>query len=287
MRRVLVNCTTMDYCAWRLYFERVIAVPEAEINLAEAALILAGDEYPELDVSHYLAQLDEMANALRTRLTDPSPEAVIPELNRYLFQELGFVGNRTEYYDPRNSYLNDVLERRTGLPITLSVIVLALAKRLDLPIVGVGLPGHFVVKWDDGEHEIVFDPFERGKVLDREEIKSRVRDTFHPHAEFQAEWLTAVSAKYILSRMLNNLKAIFLQNNQIERAWQVVDKLLLLDPRAATEIRDMGLLSLRLGAYRQAAISLEEYLLSHADAPDADQVRLYLRAALAHVERLN
>lgn len=278
----------MTYDAWRFYFERVISVPEDEINLAEAALILASDAYPELDVSFYLERLDEMAEQVRGRIAnDRAPRAIIETLSEYLFDELEFQGNRIDYYDPRNSYLNKVLERRVGLPITLSVIVLATAERLALPIYGVGLPGHFVVKWRDAQNEIVFDPFNRGAVLDRRTMEQRVREIANPVLPFQNEWLDAVGPKYILNRMLQNLKAVFVRTEQFERAWQVVDKLLLLDPRAADEIRDFGLLSLQLKAYRQAAMSFEQYLLAHANAPDADLMRVYLRRALEQVERLN
>ncbi len=278
----------MTYDAWRLYFERVTEVPEAEINLGEAALILAADEYSDLDVSRYLAQLDAMAQTLLPRLPSArDPEATIAALNQYLFQELKFYGNRENYYDPRNSYLNDVLTRRKGLPIALSVVVLALAQRLELPIVGVGLPGHFCVKWQAAAREIVLDPFNGGEILDHAAAQRIVRETFHPHAEFDAAWLEAVGAKYILIRMLNNLKGWFAQRQNLRRVQQIVDKLLILEPRARNEIREMALLSLRLGAYRQAAIYLEQYLLAHPDAADAEELRGYLRFTLDQVERLN
>lgn len=278
----------MKYEAWRNYFERVISVPEKEIPLAEAALIIASDEYPDLEVSVYLTRLDTMADELRPRIADErEPRATIEKINRYLFDELEFHGNRAEYDDPRNSYLNDVLNRRTGLPITLSVVVIALADKLRLPIFGVGLPGHFVVKWRDEHIEIVFDPFNGGEIMGRRAIEERVREIANPVTPFQASWLDAVGTKYTLTRMLQNLKALFVRQEQLDRAWQVVDKLLLLDPRAPDEIRDFGLLSLNLGAYRQAAISLEQYLLAHPDAPDADRIRIYLRRALDQVERLN
>lgn len=278
----------MTYEAWRLYFERLVQVPEADVPLDEAALVIASDEYPELDVAFYLQQLDDMAETLRARIDDArNPHSTIAKLTAYLFDELNFRGNRAEYYDPRNSFLNDVIERRMGLPITLSVIVLAVARRLKLPIVGVGLPGHFLVKWRDEENEIVFDPFHGGEILSRSKIEQRVRESVNPTIPFQASWLDAVGSKYILIRMLSNLKSVFLQQQDIERAWQVVDKILLVDPRAGDEIRDFGLLSLRLGAYRQAAISLEQYLLAHNDASDAELMRVYLRRALEEIERLN
>lgn len=273
---------------WRTAFERLIATPEEEIDLAEGALILAADEYPDLAVEYYLARLDEMAGVLEGRIANAkNAHEVIAALNAYLFEELEFTGNVAEYYDPRNSYLNDVLDRRTGLPITLCVVVLALAQRLGLPIYGVGLPGHFVVKWQDADNEIVFDPFNGGVILDRHGIQALVRETVHPAAPFQSAWLSAVGPKYILGRMLQNLKAVFVRSEELERAWKVVDKLLLLNPRAGDEIRDLGLLSLKLGAYRQAAISLEQYLLAHGDAADAPLMRVYLKRALEQVERLN
>jgi regulator of sirC expression with transglutaminase-like and TPR domain len=277
----------MTYDAWRNYFEQVVSKPEGEIDLAEAALILASDEYPELDIAYYVARLDGMAKTLGERLApEREARATIDALVSYLFEELEFHDNTDEYYDPRNSYLNEVLERRTGLPITLSVVVLALARRLDLPIVGVGLPGHFMVKWMEPAREIIFDPFHGGEILDVRGVEQRLRE-IQPLVPFHASWLAPVGTKYILMRMLQNLKAVFVRQEELERARQVVDKLLLLDPRAGDEIRDMGLLSLRLGAFRQAAISLEQYLLSHADAPDADLMRVYLRRALEQVERLN
>jgi len=278
----------MTYDAWRLYFERVIEIPDAEINLAEGALILAADEYPDLEIAPHLAQLDAWAELAAPRVQRAhTPRARIAALTAFLFGELGFAGNRDDYYDPRNSYLNDVLARRVGIPISLSVLTLALARRLDLPIVGVGLPGHFCVKWQDAANEIVFDPFDGGAILDLAAISARVRQAALPHATFEPDWLNAVSNKYILFRMLNNLKMIFIRRAQTRRAQQAVDKMLLLDPRASGELRDMGILSLRLGEYRRAVSYLEQYLLAHSDAHDAAELRALLSNALAQVERLN
>jgi regulator of sirC expression with transglutaminase-like and TPR domain len=278
----------MDYKDWRTRFERLVAKSEEDLDIAEGALIIAADEYPELDVARYIARLDKMAGQVRSHLPrDRNPQETVGVLNRYLFRELGFAGNRENYYDPRNSYLNDVLERKLGLPLTLSVVYLTVGRRLGLPLFGVGLPGHFIVKWEDDRSLLLIDPFYRGEILDEAGVEGRVRDTFHAQARFQPEWLTTVDAKYILIRLLNNLKAIFVQTQDLTRAWQAVDKLLILDPRSPENIRDMGLLSIHVKAFRNAAIYLEEYLLSHADAEDAEQLRIYLRTALAAVERLN
>lgn len=278
----------MDYLEWRRRLERVVERPPVEIDLARAALIVASDEYPDLDLDKYLARLDAMAEHVRPYLpTDRDPRASIAVLNRYLFGELGFAGNRENYYDPRNSYLNDVLERRLGLPITLSIVYLTVGRRLGWPLFGVGLPGHFIVKWEDARTQILIDPFNQGEIMDQARVEERVHDTFHPQARFDPDWLEAVDAKYILIRLLNNLKMIFVHSEKYDRAWQVVDKLLILDPRDPENIRDMGLLSVHVGAYRQAAAYLEEYLLSHADSNEAERLRVYLRTALHAVERLN
>jgi regulator of sirC expression with transglutaminase-like and TPR domain len=278
----------MDYQIWRQRFERAVAPPENEIELARAALLIATDEYPDLDLDRYLNRLAAMAEQVRPYLPEGrNPQACLETLNRYLFGELGFRGNRNNYYDPRNSYLNDVLDLKLGLPIALSIIYLAVGRHLGLPLFGVGLPGHFVVKWEDARAQVLVDPFDGGEIINRARVQSIVRDTYHPHARFDPEWLQGVDARYILVRLLNNLKALFMHGQDYVRAWRIVDKLLILDPRSRENIRDMGLLSIRVGAFRQAASFLEEYLLSHADATDADELRVYLRTALVAVERLN
>lgn len=278
----------MEYESWRARFELLIAERRDALDAAESALVIATDEYPELEIDEYLRRLDRMADAVSEQLpTDGDPKRSIQALNHYLFHELGFTGNRENYYDPRNSYLNDVLDRKLGLPITVSIVYLAIGIRLGLPLFGVGLPGHFIVKWERGADRILIDPFNRGEILDEPKVEVLVRDTFHSQAQFQPEWLAAVDKRYILYRLLNNLKAIFMQTQNLDRAWQVVDKLLILDPRSYENVRDMGLVSFRLKAYRKASIYLEQYLLSHADAEDAQQIRILLRTALAAVERLN
>lgn len=278
----------MDYKDWRTRFECIVGQPEEVIDVAEGALVIASDEYPELDVERYLTRLTAMAEYVRSHIPrGGDPRKAVDVLDRYLFGELGFGGNRENYYDPRNSYLNDVLERKVGMPITLSIVYLAIGRRLGLPVFGVGLPGHFIVKWEDSRARIFIDPFNRGEILDEEGVEARIRDTFHAHAQLQPDWLASVGPKYILTRLLNNLKAIFVQAQDYLRAWRIVDKLLILDPRSPENLRDMGLLSIHVKAYRNAATFLEEYLLTHSDAPDADQIRIYLRTALTVIERLN
>lgn len=278
----------MNYAEWRKTFEAEVERPAGEIDLARAALLIATDEYRELDVDAYLGTLDRMADALRQQLPSGGPAAdCVQMLVAFLAGEVGLTGNREDYYDPRNSYLNDVIDRRTGLPITLSVVYLAVGSRLGLPLFGVGLPGHFIVKYEDNEQQILVDPFNNGAILDESSVEARVRDTFDSEARFDLAWLGSVDSRYILTRMLNNLKAGFVEKSNLARALKVVDKLLILNPRSGEDIRDMGLLSFQLGAFRTAANYLEQYILSHPDAEDANQVRIYLKTALMMVEKTN
>lgn len=269
-------------------FREIVDQPEDGINLAEAALIIAADEYPDLDIAGYLRRLDDIAGQIRPAIRqDDSPRQKIERLNRYLFQELQFRGNQENYYDPRNSYLNDVIDRRVGLPITLSVIYLEVGRRLGFPLFGVGLPGHFCVKWQDREDEIFVDPFHAGEILDEGSLVNLIEETFHARVQLLPEWLQTVDARYILTRMLNNLRNIFLRTENFERALGVVVKLLVLHPYAKEQLREAGVLSYRVGSYHRAAEFLEDYLLQHPDADDAVHLRTYLHTAWVAIARMN
>ncbi len=269
-------------------FKEIVNQPEDSLNLAEAALLIAADEYPSLDIAVYLRRLDEFAGQIRVAIQrEESPRRKIGRLNRYLFHELQVRGNQEDYYDPRNSYLNDVIDRRVGLPITLSVIYMEVGKRLGFPLYGVGLPGHFVVKWHDRDDEIFVDPFHAGEILDEGSLINLIEETFHTRVQLLPEWLQAVDARYILTRMLNNLRNIFLRTENFEHALGVVVKLLVLHPYAKEQLREAGVLSYRVGSYRRAAEFLEDYLLHHPDADDAIHLRTYLHTAWVAIARMN
>lgn len=269
-------------------FREIVNQPEDSINLAQAALLIAADEYPGLDVAGYLRRLDEFAARVRPEIREEgSPRHKIERLNHYLFQTLQFRGNLEDYYDPRNSYLNDVIDRRVGLPITLSVLYIEVGRRLGFPLSGVGLPGHFVVKWHDRTEEIFVDPFHAGEFLDEASLLRLIEETFHARVQLQPEWLQSVDARYILTRMLNNLRNIFLQTENFERALDVVVKLLVLHPYSKEQLREAGVLSYRVGSYRRAAEFLEDYLLHHPDADDAVHLRTYLHTAWVAIARMN
>jgi len=264
-------------------FAELLRAPEDRLLLDRAAALVArGIAYPDLDVGAVLGRLDALAAALRDRLpAERVPRATIAAINAYLFGELGFRGNVGDYYDPRNSFLNDILARRTGLPIGLSLLYLEVARRLDFPMAGVGLPGHFVVKHSGSEPaggDIFVDPFFGGAVLTPAQLAERVRASFNGVLSFEEHYLGAVTKKQILTRLLTNLKGYYARRGDARRALAVVEYLLLLAPWNLDERRDRGLLALQLGRHQQALADLEAYEQFAAGASDLDDVRSYLAA---------
>lgn len=248
--------------------------PEAEVNLAEAALLIAQDEYPDLDRKAYLDRLSAMGLVARERIADPSdPLRAIRVVNDYLFGELGFHGNTGNYYDPRNSFLNQVLDRRTGIPITLSVVYMEVGRGVGLGIEGVGLPGHFIVKCRRPDDEIFIDPFNGGAILTEQDCARKVQEMYGKNLPFQRDFLSAVTKKQILARILNNLKGIYFTSKNYRQALAAVDRILTFMPDAAGDIRDRGLIYYKLGSYSRAVADLERYLRMAPKAADAGVVK--------------
>lgn len=268
-------------------FARAVDRPDHTIDLARAALLIARDEYPELNIAHYLARLDEMAETVHPRVRIAGePDEIIDALNDFLFQELHFVGNRTDYYNPRNSFLNDVLDRRTGIPITLSVVYIEVSRRLQLPVHGVGLPGHFIVRYEGAEPAFI-DPFDGGERLTRQDCQRRLHQIFGAPVAFRDAWLDPVSNRQILTRILHNLKGAYVREEDFHRAIPVVEKILVLNPRAYAELRDLGSLHGLVGNYSDALIYLEQYLVHRPDAPDSDAVWSHMRRLMTQIARWN
>ena len=260
-------------------FKQIVSLPDLGIPLAEAALLMACEEYPHLSLSPYLDELDRMAERVQSELDSrTSPMAVIDRINHVLFEECGFEGNSTEYYDPRNSFLNEVMDRRTGIPITLSTIYIEVAQRMAFPIEGVGIPGHFIVKYRNAGEEIFIDPFNGGSVLTRADCRALARN-LDVEAWNQAEdrWLNRATNRGILQRMIHNLKMIYLKSQTFDKALAMVDLMILTEPRAPEAYRDRGLLRLQVRQFRGASQDLERYLRHRPDADDRSEIEGYLR----------
>ena len=213
----------------RKTFEQLVTLPDSAIPLAEAALLMACEEYPQLEVSPYLDQLDQMADMAQERWRADSPIQTVEKINALLFETLGFRGNTDDYYDPRNSFFNDVLDRRIGIPITLSTVYLEVSRRLKFPIVGVGMPGHFIVKFADRDDEFFLDPFNGGR-SSRAKTAAQNPEMYGDSVEFHDRLLGRVTNRQILSRMLNNLKLIYLKAQAFDKGLAIVDMMLMTNP---------------------------------------------------------
>lgn len=264
----------MTFEEWLHRFEIIVHRPDAEINLAQAALIIASDEYPELDVAHYLGVLDTMADQLRSRFDISAPTIdQVSFLNDHLFGTLGFRGNREAYYDPHNSYLNDVLDRRLGIPITLSVVYMEIGRRLGCPISGVAMPGHFVVKWRTDDTIIFIDPFNEGQIIGQFALPLPMNTADQKAMMARLRWLESVTCKQILARMLSNLHSIFLKQEAYDRALPILEKILILQPNATGILREAGILAYRLKQYRRASNFLQDYIQRESDVSEATKMR--------------
>jgi regulator of sirC expression with transglutaminase-like and TPR domain len=262
--------------------------PDHEIGLAEAALLVAAQEYEALEVDRYLARLAAMGEALAARLRDePRPERAVMALNHYLFQELGFRGNSERYYDVRNSYLNEVLDRRTGIPITLSLVYIEVARRAALVVEGVGLPGHFVVRVGGDGRAMLVDPFHGGMLLTEKDCQDRLDRIFGGKVKLDPEMLGPCGRRDMIERVLRNLKAIHLRDEDSARALRVVDLLVALAPGSAEDLRDRGVLYASLDCYARAAADLESYLGLAPRARDAEELASRVAELKWKAARLN
>ena len=199
-------------------------IEDERINLARAALTIALTEYPGLPVETYLARIDALARRVRARISElGEPSQTIPALNAVLFDEEQFRGNREDYYDVRNSFLNDVLDRKLGIPIALSLLYMEVGWRVGFPLVGVGMPGHFLVKHYDIEgRQVLIDPFNKGWILTPADCQRRLEETYCGKMTLQPEFLLPVNRRQMLTRMLNNLKSVYLATRNFKKALPLV-----------------------------------------------------------------
>jgi regulator of sirC expression with transglutaminase-like and TPR domain len=272
-------------------FRDLLERPEDEINLAEAALLMATDEYPGLDVGTYMRRLDDLAAGVRGRLSPTATfEDTVVALNEFLFEDQGFSGNTDDYYDPRNSFLNEVLDRKLGIPITLSILYMEIGHRIGLTFQGISFPGHFLVKSETDVGDIVLDPFSGGAALSEEDLVQRLRQRFGddeaPSAPL-APLLQAAGKKEILLRMLRNLKAIYVNNEDYPKALTAIDRILLIAPDLAEEVRDRGQLYERLECFRPALADLRRYLSLNPADPEGSELHQRIVELERLVSRLN
>lgn len=256
------------------------ALADDDVPLFDTALLIARDEYPALDAGAYDALVASYVDALREEVDrlDGKPRK-IAAINRFLFDEQGFAGDAEDYYDPRNSYLNDVFDRRLGIPLSLALVQMEVARRLDVPLDGVSFPGHFLVRLPVDDGILVMDPFNRGRTLDADELKQRARPHLGgqtPDDRLLLQILSPASHRAILMRMLRNLKSLYAEKEDWEKMARCADRLLKIAPDTLDGLRDRGLAYLRLDHARGAREDLARYLSLAPEADDAEQVRAAL-----------
>ena len=251
-------------------------VSREQFDLGRACVMIGQDVYPDLDVEACMAGIDAMAATIRARLAgDAFAEQRLAALNHYLFNECGFAGNADDYYDPRNSYLSDVLSRRKGIPITLSVLYLELGRRIGLTLQGVAFPGHFMVRLQLKRGQLILDPFSAGLPQSETELRQRLAQVLKDGRAKSMpldEFLDTATPRQIVTRLLRNLKSVYMNANKHELALDVMHRMLLVVPEAVEELRDRGLLYARLDCFRAASGDLQNYLRRRPDAPDAIEI---------------
>lgn len=254
--------------------EFAMLVAREPVPLARSALLIAKEEYPTLDVSKYLDALVALARQAEPLVRSGANTVErIQRLSDFLFEQQGFAGNIEEFNDPRNSFLNDVIERRLGIPISLSVIYLEVGRRLGLNLHGVSFPSHFLVKAVDQRGELIIDPFNKGQILDLDDIRDRLRQIYGQPVEVQPEMLRTAETRQILSRMLRNLKNIYTGGADWMRALAALDRILLIEPRSHNEILERAGLYEKLECFQAALDDLQSFLSLAPEHPAADAAR--------------
>lgn len=254
---------------FRRLFSEQVGLPDEQVDLQSCALYFAGEEYPSLNVEEYLARLDAMAErVLADSKGSGSNESLARALNGYLFDEEKFTGNPADYYNPDNSYLNRVMDSRTGIPITLSVLYLGVAERLGLNCYGVGMPGHFLVALKD--LDLFLDPFHSGQLLSAADCRRLAQEMFGPDFAWTDEYLAPCPRKLIIYRMLNNLRQIYLHKRDFGRHVSVVEKMLLIDSTASGLYLELAQSQVHKGETKAALLSLQALKDSPASQKERD-----------------
>ncbi len=269
------------------YFKNLAFIPESKVSLAEAALRIACDEYPDLDLPYYTNVLRLWSKKVKEKCSGMSVHLQLERLNDWLFETLNFSGNMDNYYDPRNSFLNDVIERRTGIPISLSVIYLELAWSLGLKACGVAFPGHFLVRVIAEGKPLYIDAFHKGNIMTADGCREFLTELTEGEIEFDEKYLSAVNKKEIIGRMLRNLKRIYLEMDSYPKLINILDCLVMLNPGVAEEIRDRGIIHYQMKAFKNAWADFETFLSVAPESEDAEVIQQYLQILREYSSHVN
>jgi regulator of sirC expression with transglutaminase-like and TPR domain len=268
-------------------FQRLV-MGRNPVHLARIALEIAGDAYPDLDIESYLRRIEELAERVRSRC---SPAAkvrdVLGQINWVLFVEEELRGNPEDYYDPRNSYLNEVLDRRLGIPISLSVVYASVAEQVGLSLAGVNLPAHFMLRVEEGEQTWFVDPFHSGAVLSHAMCEQRLSEILQKPISLTDSQTAACSIEVVVTRMLRNLKAIYLRLGDLPAALPVQRRLAALNRLDPDELRDLGVLCIRADHPGEAIDPLQAYLVTDPPPAEAEEIRALLEVARHRVAESN
>jgi regulator of sirC expression with transglutaminase-like and TPR domain len=263
----------MDLTQLSYQFRKLAQLDDHEVDLSKAALLIAATEYHELNFDYELVSIGALADGVSYRVfEEEDPLYQLNTISEYLFDEIGFRGNQEDYYDPRNSFLNEVMTRRLGIPITLSLVYIEVARRLDIPLVGIGMPGHFLVRHRDIE-DLYIDPFNGGILLSQAECYERLREITQSDFNWDPSYLRPVSSNEFIARILRNLKAIYLDRRDYLRALTMIEWLVTIQPEVPLELRDRGMVYYRLGDYQQAQRDMKAYLSVVPSGPHAEAVQ--------------
>ena len=277
-----------DILRARQAFSEVAGLEDPYFSLDRAALSIALEEYPQLDVEEYLHRLDTLAARVEVLAgQDRKCQNLLDCLNQILFVEEGLRGNTEDYYDPRNSFLNELLDRKQGIPISLSVVYIEVARRLNFPLHGVGFPGHFIVKCIDGDRELLIDPFNGGHLLTLKNCQELLDRVYGGSVAVQPSFLQVMDKKAIILRMLFNLKGIYYQKEEYAKALSVVDRILILSPGIPSEIRDRGLLYMQTSLFAKALADLEYYLVNTTSPEDSSNIQGHIKTLRSIVSGMN
>ncbi len=256
-------------------FGELTRMPEAAIDLGLGALLIAGIEHPDLDVTREVGRLDALAERVGS--------GDVHRLRRFLFEDEGFAGNADDYYDPRNSCLNDVLDRRLGIPITLCVLAIEVGRRVGLVVHGVGLPGHFMASAEG----ILFDPFNAGAAVSRAEAGAVIARVLGKPVPLEDGHFSPVPKSQILVRMLANLRGVYVERKEWAKARAVMQRLMVVDPESPGHVRDYGTMLMKEGNFARGAAEWERYLGLHPRPRDADRVKAQLTEVRRAIASMN